>query len=73
MHIDYAGPFMNTMFFIFVNVHTKWVESFRTPPTTSGAKTVVSDNASYFTSTEFEEFLTLNGVMHVTATPYLPE
>ena len=35
LHIDYAGPFMNAMFFIIVDAHSEWVEIFRTPSTTS--------------------------------------
>ena len=34
--------------------------------------TVVSDNASTFTSEEFAEFLRLNGVRHVRSLPYHP-
>ena len=79
---------MNSMFFIIVDAHSKWVEIFRTPSTTSATviqclrctftrfglpHTIVADNASNFTSTEFEEFLKLNGVTHVTTLLYHPQ
>ena len=47
LHIDYAGPFMNSMFFIIVDAHSKWVEIFRTPSTTSA--TVIQCLRSTFT------------------------
>jgi transposase InsO family protein len=36
------------------------------------AKTVVTDNCTYFTSTEFEAFLKSNGIQHFTSAPYHP-
>ena len=47
LHIDYAGPFMNSMFFIIIDAHSKWVEIFRTPSTTSA--TVIQCLRSTFT------------------------
>ena len=31
---------------------------------------LVTDNASYFTSQEFQDFTKLNGIRHVTSAPY---
>ncbi|XP_060754227.1 uncharacterized protein K02A2.6-like [Neoarius graeffei] len=87
LHIDYAGPFLGEMFLVLVDSHSKWLEVFPVKSATSTATvdhlrdvfsthglphTVVSDNASVFTSSEFEEFLKVNGVRHLTFAPYHP-
>ena len=35
-------------------------------------ETVVSDNAAYFTSQEFESYLELNAIRHTKSSPYHP-
>ena len=65
IHIDYAGPFMNRMFLIIMDAHTKWLEVHVTQSSTVAVtiqklqqtfvilglpETVVSDNGSAFTS-----------------------
>ena len=87
IHIDYAGPFMNSMFLISVDAHTKWLDihatsSFTAPVTieklqriflTMGVpKTVVTDDGSVFTSHEFREFKRVNGITHIRTSPYHP-
>ena len=37
VHMDYASPFMNSMFFIVTDAHSKWVEIMKTSSTTSTA------------------------------------
>ena len=87
IHIDLAGPCFGHMFLVLIDAHTKWLEVILLSSTTSKViienlkmifarlglpETVVSDNASYFVSQEFENFLQRNGVRHITSAPYHP-
>ena len=85
--IDYAGPFLGKMFLIVVEAHSKWIEVELVPAATSAhtiqklramfgthglPELLVSDNGTAFTSAEFQEFLSRNGVQHLTSAPYHP-
>lgn len=87
VHVDYAGPFMNSMFLIAVDAHSKWpevsimssttsaktIEALRTMFATHGLPSqIVSDNGPQFVSAEFNTFLKLNGIQHLTSAPYHP-
>lgn len=87
IHIDFAGPFMNKMFLVVVDSHSKWLEVEIMPTVTSGATVeklrdmfarygipdqAVSDNGPQFTSHEFLEFMRNNGVKHTLVAPYHP-
>ncbi|CAC5385760.1 Uncharacterized protein K02A2.6 [Mytilus coruscus] len=87
VHIDFCGPFLNEMFLIVVDAHSKWIDVIRMSSTTSektinalrclfsshGIPTeIVSDNGPQFTSSEFETFLKKNGVKHILSAPYHP-
>ncbi|GFO27254.1 Pol polyprotein [Plakobranchus ocellatus] len=87
IHIDYAGPFLNFMFLVIVDAHTKWVEIIPTATSTSSAtinilsttfarygipEQVVSDNGPQFTSEDFRAFISSNGIKHTRSAPYHP-
>ena len=84
-HWLYAGPFLGKMILIVVNAHSKWMEVEIVPAPTSAhtvekvramftthglPELLVSDNGTAFTSAEFQEFLSFNGVRHLTSAPY---
>ncbi|XP_016520882.1 uncharacterized protein K02A2.6-like [Poecilia formosa] len=87
LHIDFAGPFLDSMFMIVVDSYSKWLEVFRMPHITSQAtvtklkrlfasyglpEQIVTDNATTFTSAEFQTFVTQNGILHTTSAPGHP-
>ena len=87
IHIDYAGPFMNKMYLIVVDSHSKWLEVITMGSTTSEStinalrylfssyglvEEIVSDNGPQFVSVEFLTFVKANGIKHIYSAPYHP-
>ena len=87
IHIDHDGPFMGKLFLLVIDAHTKWLDVYTTPSTSTTAtvealrrsfttfgltEVVVSDNAMGFTSEEFESFMQANDVKHICTPPYHP-
>ncbi|XP_057711364.1 uncharacterized protein K02A2.6 [Corythoichthys intestinalis] len=87
LHIDFAGPFMGHMFIIVVDAYSKWLEVFKMAQITSSAtimrlrrlfasfglpEQIVTDNATTFTSDEFQQFVKGNGILHTTGAPRHP-
>ena len=87
LHIDFAGPFMGSMFMIVVDAFSKWLEVYKMMQTTSTAtitrlkrlfasygvpEQIVTDNAATFMSDEFQQFTKRNGILHTTGAPRHP-
>ncbi|XP_062717120.1 uncharacterized protein K02A2.6-like [Aedes albopictus] len=87
VHVDFAGLFMGTYFIVFVDAYTKWPEvgilrDITTSTTIHACReffasfgipaVLVSDHGVQFTSTEFQRFLQLNGIVHKMGAPYHP-
>jgi transposase InsO family protein len=87
LHVDYAGPVNNKMILIVIDAHSKWIEAHPVSAISSAATieklratfatfglpdSVVSDNASVFTSHEFTQFLSKNGIEQILVSPYHP-
>ena len=75
------------MILVVVDAHSKWIEAsivnlattattiqkLRKMFATHGLpQAVVSDNGSVFTSSDFEEFMQMNGIRHIRTVPYHP-
>ena len=87
VHIDFAGPFLNRMYLVLVDAHTKWPEVIITNTTTSEwtvsalrsifalfriPEHLVSDNGTQFSSDFFQEFCSRNGIKHTFSAQYHP-
>ena len=88
VHVDYAGPFLDHMFLISIDAHSKWIEVYNTGKLSTAEITIrkcreafvahglpdaiVSDNGPCFTSSKFQDFLNSNGIRHITVAPYHP-
>ena len=87
LHLDFAGPFLDRMFLVVVDAHSKWLEVF--PMKTATSETtirelrrlfsqfglpehIVTDNGSQFTSVQFKNFLIKNNIRHTCSAPGHP-
>lgn len=73
------------MFLIIVDAYSKWIDAYSVSSSTSTVtieclrksfsqhgipEIIVSDNATCFTSEQFQEFAEKNGIRHITTAPY---
>lgn len=85
IHIDFDGPFVNKIFLVVVDSHSKWLEVEIMPSVTSESTIerlrnmfsrygvpmqLVSDNGPQFTSREFADCMKQNGIKHTLVAPY---
>lgn len=85
--MDYAGPFFGKMFLILVDAHSKWIDAYPVNSATTATtleclrnsfsthgipEMMVSDNAQCFVSEAGKEFMSRNGIKHVTSALYHP-
>ena len=87
VHIDFAGPFLDKMYFLVIDAHSKWPEIFEMTQTSTTRtiailrhlfakyglpQQIVSDNGPQFISNEFAQFMKLNSIKHIFSAPYRP-
>ena len=87
LHIDFAGPFLDKMFFIIYDLFLKWInvipmKNIKATSVISCLRNVFSthgipyflviDNGPLFSSQEFNEFCKVNGIKHLKIAPYHP-
>lgn len=88
LHIDFAGPVLGYMYLVIIDAYSKWVDIFPMRSITTintieilygifaryGLPSlIVSDNATTFTSGEWKNFLSRNGVNQITSPPGHPQ
>ena len=87
VHVDYAGPFMGHMFLVVIDAYSKWIEIEMVKSATAQntiehlcmmfarfglPRVLVIDNGTCFTSSDFSEFASRNGIKHLRIAPYHP-
>ena len=88
VHVDFAGPFLRSMWLLAMDAHSKWPSVIRlanyptTEITIAGLdalftiwglpKTLVSDNGPQFASADFANWCRSNGIVHMTSAPFHP-
>ena len=89
VHADFAGPFLGSMWLLFVDSYSKWPEIIQMNANTTSSATIrafrsifsrtgipiclVTDNGPQFVSDETENYLKSCGIKHVTVPTYSPK
>lgn len=87
LHLDFLGPINGITYLVVVDSCSKWIEAIKMNKTTAQAviavlrdlwakfglpKQTVSDNGPPFSSAEFQNFTSRNGIEHIFSAPYHP-
>lgn len=87
LHLDFASPFLDHSFLVFVDAYSKWPEVIPMSSTATQATKkafmpvssthelpvrIVTDSGPLFCSSEFSEFLKVHGIEHTKAAPFHP-
>ena len=87
LHLDYSGLISGKMFLVIIDAHYKCLDVKMVNSATSNStiehlhsvfsvhglpETIVTDNGTVFTSSEFQDFMKINGIRHIQTAPYHP-
>ena len=87
IHIDFLGPFNSKTYLIITDAYSKYIEIFKMTKCDAKStvnklrkfcsrfglpKKVVSDNGAQFTAEEFQNWIKVNGILHVRTAPAHP-
>ncbi|KAL0821502.1 hypothetical protein ABMA28_004966 [Loxostege sticticalis] len=76
VHLDFLGPIAGMKYLIIIDATSKWIEFIEKLRETFARfglpKQIVSDNGPPFSSSDFEQFCSNNGIDHVFTAPYHP-
>ncbi|XP_039746317.1 uncharacterized protein K02A2.6-like [Pararge aegeria] len=88
IHIDFLGPYQGKTYLVLIDSSSKWLDLFHMPRTTASSVIrnlrvtfanfglpleLISDQGPPFTSNEFKEFLTRNGIRQSFSPVYHPQ
>lgn len=65
VHLDFAGPFLNKMFFVVIDSHSKW-------PEVIIMSSITAENTISELRKLFQDFVRHNGIKHIRSAPYHP-
>ena len=87
IHVDFAGPISGSLYMVVVDAFSKFAEVVKMTNTTTHTtiaelhnifsryglpEILVPDNGAQFTSKDFEQFCSNNGILHRTSAAYKP-
>lgn len=88
IHVDFAGPFLGSMYLLVIDSYSKWIEVNPMVSTTTNdtirvlrsifathglPEIIVSDNGPQFIADTFKAFCQERGIKHLTSAPYHPQ